>query len=63
MLSLLLNQVATQLSLRGWVDSAADLIRILNCGSAGNWTRDLMISSQARWPLDKWVGLDKAMLN
>ena len=28
----------------------------LKFGSAGEWTRDLMISSQARWPLDQWGG-------
>jgi hypothetical protein len=25
-------------------------------GRAGNWTRDLMISSKKRWPLDHEVG-------
>ena len=45
-ISITLHQVATQLSSRGWVDPIPDLIHILKiCGSAGDQTRDLMISS------------------
>ena len=42
---LLLSQIATKLSSRGWVDTVPDLIHILNCGSAGNRTCDLMVKS------------------
>ena len=49
-------QVATQLSSQGWVGPVADLIHVLNCGSAGNRSRDLLVSSQIRWLLDQWSG-------
>ena len=43
---LLFNQVATQLSSRGWVDPVPDLIHVFKiCGSAGDRTRDIMIRS------------------
>ena len=32
------------------MDSNPDLFRFQNCVSAGNWTRDFMVSSETRWP-------------
>ena len=41
---LLLNQVATQLSSRVWLDLVPDPIPIQNFESAGNVPRDLMVN-------------------
>jgi hypothetical protein len=43
---LLFNQVSIQLSSRSWVYLVPDLVLISTCGSVGNRTRDLMVSSQ-----------------
>jgi hypothetical protein len=45
-------QVASQLSSRDWVDSVSDPLLLIKCGSTGNRTRDLWISSQKLRPLD-----------
>jgi hypothetical protein len=45
-------QVAPQLSSRGWVDPVPGPLLFRKSGSAGNRTRDLLISSQELWTLD-----------
>jgi hypothetical protein len=45
-------QVAPQLSSRAWVDPVPDSLLLRKCGSAGNRTRDLWVSSKELWPLD-----------
>ena len=47
------NHIATQLSLGSLGDPISDLIHFQVCWSAVNRTRDLLVSSQTRWPLSQ----------
>jgi hypothetical protein len=47
-----LFQAAPHLSSWRWVDPVPDKMLLRKCGSAGNWTQDLWVSSQELWPLD-----------
>jgi hypothetical protein len=43
-------EIASQLSLRGWVDPVPNPLLLRKSGSAGNGTKALWICSQELWP-------------